>query len=235
MDFVNNVVRTEAPNFAELGIPAVNTSDEVNILGTPATRIISSRDRSHRSDTDILFCKPTAVRMSATRSEHNYSYTDFQIWRENQDFGRQNNPMSQPPLDLTTIGTNMNKVKTSQFDLIPIRTKIQNSCHEHDQQSHQHDQKNIQSEKEKCTYQRTHCQTHHCQTRQQANLIHQMIEITANPKARNALKRKIVRNTINRTCQTHHRAIMISPTTVTIDARDARDAKIRRTIGKRIL
>ena len=35
MDFASNFFRTKAPHLVELGIPAVNTSDEVDILGTP--------------------------------------------------------------------------------------------------------------------------------------------------------------------------------------------------------
>ena len=65
MDFV----RTEATHFVELGIPDVNTLDEVNILGTPATRIKSPTYESHWSVPDHVFFKTTAVRMSATRSQ----------------------------------------------------------------------------------------------------------------------------------------------------------------------
>ena len=57
----------------ELGIPAVNTSGEVNILGTPATRIRRLMDVSHWSALDHVFGKDTAVGMSETRSEVDYS------------------------------------------------------------------------------------------------------------------------------------------------------------------
>ena len=108
----------------ELGIPAVNTSGEVNILGTPATRIRRLMDVSHWSALDHVFDEATAVGTSTTRSGQDYSYkTDFQIWRENQDFGRQNNSMSRPPLDSTHIRTNTTSVKMPQLDLIPIGTK----------------------------------------------------------------------------------------------------------------
>ena len=39
VDFASNSVRTEAPHFVDLELLFVNTSDEVNIFGTPATRI----------------------------------------------------------------------------------------------------------------------------------------------------------------------------------------------------
>ena len=78
-----------------LGIPAVNAWDKVNIFGTPATRIISLADVPHWSAPDHVLGEATSVGISVTRSELDYSYkTDFQNWRENQDFGRQNISMS---------------------------------------------------------------------------------------------------------------------------------------------
>ena len=47
-----------------------------------------------------------------------------------------------------------------------------------------------------------------------------MIEIPVNQVKRNAIRRKSVRNTRNRTRQTHSQAIMICPTEVNTDARD---------------
>ena len=66
----------------------------------------------------------TADRVSRTRSEQNYSAKNyFETRRENQDFGRQNNSISRPPLDSTSLGTNMTNRTTSPIDLIPVRTK----------------------------------------------------------------------------------------------------------------
>ena len=122
MYLVSNVVQTKASHLMELRLPDVNTSDEVDILGTPSTRIRNLTDVSHWSVLDHVFGKATGVGMSATGSEQDYSYkTDSKIWRENQDFGRQNNSMSQPHLKSTPIGTNTTNVTTSQFNLIPIR------------------------------------------------------------------------------------------------------------------
>ena len=200
MDFSSNIVQTKAPHFVELGLPAVITLDEVKIFKNPATRIRRFTGGSHWSAPDHVLGEATAVRMSATSPEQDYSHkTDFQIWRENQDFGRQNNPMSLPPLDMTIIGTNTTNGTTLQLDSISIEKEYQNLCHEHDQWRHQHDQQscqnnqqNIQSEREKCTCQRTQNQTHHRQNHHQASLICWMIEITANPKSRNAIKIKSV-------------------------------------------
>ena len=80
MDFASNVVQTKAPQFVDLGLPDVNTSDEFSILGTPATRIRSPTDRSHWSVMDHVFGEAKAVGMSAARSDRDYSYkTDFEI------------------------------------------------------------------------------------------------------------------------------------------------------------
>ena len=63
--------------------------------------------------------------MTGIWSELDYSYkTDFENWRENQDFGGQNISMSRPPLDSSPIGTNTTNGKLSPNDSIPIKTKI---------------------------------------------------------------------------------------------------------------
>ena len=95
MEFTSNIVGTETPYFGKLGIPAVNASNEVDILGTPATIIRQPIDRSHWSAPDYVFGKEKFVRMSATRSEQKYSFkTDLQNWRQNDDFGPKNISMS---------------------------------------------------------------------------------------------------------------------------------------------
>ena len=99
VDFTSNAIGTEALHFVDLGILAVNISNEINIFGTPATRIRSPMDGSHWSTPDHFFGEATAVGMSATRSELDHSLkTDFQSWRINQDCGRQNISMNQSPL-----------------------------------------------------------------------------------------------------------------------------------------
>ena len=47
MDFMSNQVGTEAPNFVNLGLPAVNASDEFKTFDTPAIRIIMITDGYH--------------------------------------------------------------------------------------------------------------------------------------------------------------------------------------------
>ena len=78
-----------------LGLLAVNASDELRSFGTPATRLGSLADVPNWSAPVHVFGSFTAVGMSGTRSEQNYSYkTDFETKRENQDFGRQNISLS---------------------------------------------------------------------------------------------------------------------------------------------
>ena len=83
----------------DLGLPAINTSNELGVLGTPATMIQRLTDRSDWSDPDHVFGKATDVGMSTARSDQDYSYkTYFLIWKENQEFELQKISMSQPPL-----------------------------------------------------------------------------------------------------------------------------------------
>ena len=63
--------------------------------------------------------------MIEAKSDYNYNYkTDFQIWRENKEFKRQNISMSLPPLDLTPVGTKMPDTKSSPLDLTPVGAKM---------------------------------------------------------------------------------------------------------------
>ena len=96
---MSDTIGTEAPNFVDLGLPAVNALDEFNTFGTPATRIIRLKNGPHWYVPDNVFGKATAVGMSVTRLELDCIYKDdFRNWREYQDFGRQNISMSQPSL-----------------------------------------------------------------------------------------------------------------------------------------
>ena len=124
LDFTSNVVGTEAPNFVRLGLLAVNASDEFNTFIAPTTRLIRTTYRSHWYASVHVLGEAKSVGMIRTRSEQNYSYkTDFEIRRENQDFGRQNNSMSRLPLDSNTIGTNTTNGITSPIDSISVGTK----------------------------------------------------------------------------------------------------------------
>ena len=47
MDFTSSAVGTKAPDFVHLDLPAVNTSDEFNTFGAPATRARRPTDGPH--------------------------------------------------------------------------------------------------------------------------------------------------------------------------------------------
>ena len=95
---------------------------------------------------------------------------------------------------------------------------------------HWNEQQICQNARKNCTYQRPQSQTHHCQTRHRKNLIFPMTENTANLRARDAIKIKIVGNSGNRNRNTRSQENLISPKKVTIDVRDSIK---RRATGKR--
>ena len=107
VNFTLNSVGTKIPGFVNLGLLDVHASYEIGSFGTPATRVGSLTDGSSWSTPGLVLGEATAVEMSGTRSEQNYSSkTYFETKKENQDFGRQNIFMSRPPLDSTPFGTN---------------------------------------------------------------------------------------------------------------------------------
>ena len=67
MEFVGNVVQTNAPQFVELGIPAFNTFEKLGIIGTPATIIIKPTYVSHWSALDPFFGEATEVGIIVAR------------------------------------------------------------------------------------------------------------------------------------------------------------------------
>ena len=68
MHFTSNAVVTEAPNFMDLVIPDVNTSNEFNTFGTPTIRIRRTTDGPHWSAPDHIFGEATTFGMSGIRS-----------------------------------------------------------------------------------------------------------------------------------------------------------------------
>ena len=130
MNFSSDFVQTDAPQFVDLGFPAINTSNELSVLGTLDIRIITQTDGSHWLAPDHVFGEATAVRMSAARSEQDYIYQNgFEIWRGNQEFERQNILMSQSNLNSTTIGTDTINVATSHLDSTTIGKTLQKPHH----------------------------------------------------------------------------------------------------------
>ena len=70
----------------DLGILTINTLYKRSVLSTPATRIWSPTDGSHRSALYHGFGEATAAGISAVNSDHDYIYiTEFQIWKYNKE------------------------------------------------------------------------------------------------------------------------------------------------------
>ena len=73
---------------------------------------------------DHVLGESIAVRMIAAKSYHDYNYiTDFEIWRENQEFDCQFFSMCQPSLDSTPIGMKTTNLIMSHLESTPIGTK----------------------------------------------------------------------------------------------------------------
>ena len=100
MNLTRDVVLTESPNSVNLGLSSVHTSNELGSVFIPTTIIGTPRDVSNWLPPGHPIDEDTSNRVSRTGSEHDYiAKTDFETRRENQNFGRQNNYMSRPPLD----------------------------------------------------------------------------------------------------------------------------------------
>ena len=124
LKFTCDAVVTESPNFMNLGLLPVHTSDEIKSLSIPATIIGRSTDGSNWFLPGHLIGEVIAARMIRTRPEQKYSSkNDFETRRENQYFERQNISMSRPPLDSNPFGINTTNGATSPIDSIPVGTE----------------------------------------------------------------------------------------------------------------
>ena len=125
MKFTRDAAVTKRPNFMNLGISAVHTSDELSSFSIPTTRIRRLIDGYNWIFPGHLIGEVTADIMSGTRSDQNCSSKAyFETMRENQDFERKNISMSRPPLDSTPFGTNTTNRKMSPIKSIPVGTKM---------------------------------------------------------------------------------------------------------------
>ena len=73
-----------------LGILNINELDEGSGLRTPATIIRRPMEGSHRSVPNHIFGETTEVGVSEAMYDYDYNYkTEFQIWKENNEFERE--------------------------------------------------------------------------------------------------------------------------------------------------
>ena len=107
MNFADDAVQTQTPQFMVLVFSTINALDESSGLVIPATIIQKPMDGSHWSAPNHVFGGTTELGVSEAKSDYDYNYkTEFQIWKENKEFERKKKLMSRPPLDSTHIGTN---------------------------------------------------------------------------------------------------------------------------------
>ena len=130
MNLTHDTFLTKSPNFVNMGLSSVHTSDEIGSVFIPTTRIVTPTDGSNCLPPGNHIGKVTEDRVNRAGSDQDYNdKTDFENRRENQDFGHQNSSMSQPPLDSTPLGTNTTNETTPSIDLIPVRTKSESLIH----------------------------------------------------------------------------------------------------------
>ena len=127
MNLARDAVLSENPNFMNLGLLSFHTSDEFGSVFILTAIIRRPTDWSNWLLSGHHIVEVTADRMSGTRPEQKYnSKSDFETRRGgvvHQDFGCQNISMSQPPLELTPLGTNTSNGTTSPIDLILVEKK----------------------------------------------------------------------------------------------------------------
>ena len=127
MNFGSDTVLSKSPNFMDFGLSSVNTMDELGSVFIITNRI----GRPMGGSNWILSChdisESTADRVSRTKAKNHYNFkSEFEARRDkmvDQDFGHQNDLMSRPTLDSTTLGKNTTNGTTSPIDSIIARTK----------------------------------------------------------------------------------------------------------------
>ena len=137
MNFASDTVLSESTNFMDLGLSSVDTTDEIGTVFDPTTIIGLATHGSNWLPRNYRISEATADRVRRTESKHSSNLKSvFETRRDkvvDQYFGRQNDYMSRPhlestsmgrpPLDSPLLGTNTNNGKKSPIDLIPVGTK----------------------------------------------------------------------------------------------------------------
>ena len=125
MNFAADPVQTQTPQFMDMGLSTINALDEGSGLSTPNDRIRRPTNGAHWRAPNYIFGKTTVVGVNEAKSDYDYNYkTEFQIWRENKEFERQKNSMSQPPLEWTPVGTNKSYSKIKLLESTTVGAKM---------------------------------------------------------------------------------------------------------------
>ena len=130
MNLASDTALYESKNSIDFGLSHVDTTDEIGSVFAPTTRIGSATHGSDWIPRSHCISEATVDRVSAVKSKNHYNFkSEFETRKNkvvNQDFGRQNDHMSQPPLESTPIGTNTTNGSTSPSDSIPAGKKSPN-------------------------------------------------------------------------------------------------------------
>ena len=124
MNFGSDTVLSKSPKFMNFGLSSVKTTGELGYVFVPTTRVRRPTNGSNYIPPSHAISEATVDRASKAKAKNHYNFkSDFETRREIQDFGRQNDPMSRPTLDLTPLGTNTTNVTMSPIESIPVQTK----------------------------------------------------------------------------------------------------------------
>ena len=116
MNLVKDPANFPAPQFVDLGLSTNDVLDKGASIWNPYTRVGRPTYAAHWSTLGHIFGKTTAVgNYVIAKSDYNYK-TDFDTWRENQEFESQKNARNLPPLDLNPVGAKKSDPKTLTMD-----------------------------------------------------------------------------------------------------------------------
>ena len=89
MNFADDTVQTQTPQFMDLVFSTINTLDESSGISTPAIIIQKPMNGSHWSAPNHFFGGTTELGVSEAKLDYDYNYkTEFQTWKENKEFER---------------------------------------------------------------------------------------------------------------------------------------------------
>ena len=126
MNFWSDTILSESPNFMDLGLSTFNKTDELGSVVVPTARIGRPEDGSNWLLPGHDISEATADIVNRTKANNHYILkVNLKLEEKNgrSRFGRQNDPMSRPTLDSTSLVTNTTNRKTSPINSIPVGTK----------------------------------------------------------------------------------------------------------------
>ena len=156
MDITSNAVGTKAPIFVNLGVLDVNSLEEFNTFGAPATRVRRLMNGTHWSTQDHVLEKLHPLEWSGQGQSKTIAIKlIFKMGSKIRTLGARMIQWVDHLWTRIILIQTLPTKKLHQLTRFLSEKKCQTPRHEHNQQSRQHDQQIPQSKMEKCTYQRT--------------------------------------------------------------------------------